>query len=78
MDTIKRIFPLSFNADTLVAFVKTLVTYLVLDIVSTILIGILGKLPLIGIVFGLIGSLLGAYFTIGLILTILVFVGVIR
>ena len=78
MDTIKRIFPLSFQAEELTSFVKTLVIYLVADLVCGIVFGILGKLPLIGFAFGLINSLLGIYFTIGLILAILVFVNIIK
>lgn len=78
MDTIKRIFPLSFQANDLSSFIKTILLYLVLDVICAIVIGILRIFPLIGGCFAFIGSLLGVYFTIGLVLATLVFVGIIK
>ena len=78
MDTIKKIFPLSFNAHDFQSFLKTVIMYVVLDLVCGLAIGLLGKLPLIGLVFGLIGSVLGIYFAIGLLIAILVFLNIIK
>lgn len=40
--------------------------------------GLLAKLPLIGIIFSLIGSLVGLYALVGVVLSILVFVKVVK
>lgn len=78
MDTIKKLFPLSLNANDFKSFLKTVLIYVVLDFVCGLAIGLLGKLPLIGIVFGLIGSVLGIYFAAGLLIAILVFLNIIK
>ena len=41
-------------------------------------IGLLAKIPLIGIIFSLVGSLIGLYALVGIVLSILVFVKVLK
>lgn len=78
MYTIKKLFPISFRANSLKDFLVALVIYIVLDFACGLVIGLLGKLPLIGMIFGLVGTVLGVYFLIGMVLTILVFLHVIK
>lgn len=78
MDTLKRLFPFSFKANTLKDFIITVVIYIVLDFICGCAIGLLGRLPLIGMIFGLIGWVLGIYFAIGLLLSILVFLNIVK
>ena len=42
------------------------------------MIGLLVKLPIIGIIFTLVGSLVGLYALVGIVLSILVFVKVLK
>ena len=78
MDTIKKFFPFSFKANTFKDFMITVVIYVALDFICGCVIGLLGKLPLIGMIFGLVGWLLGIYFAIGLLLSILVFLNIVK
>jgi len=78
MDVLKKFFPHAFKATDTTAFVVTLIIYLVISVVCGVVIGFLGGLPIIGVLFSLLGSLIGLYTFIGLVLTILVFVKVIK
>lgn len=78
MDVLKKFFPHAFKAKDTTAFIVTLIIYLVISVVCGVVIGFLGKLPLIGILFTILGSLIGLYTFIGIVLAILVFVKVIK
>lgn len=78
MDTIKKFFPHAFKATELKSFIISLVIYVLIDIVCGIVIGLLAKLPIIGILFSLLGTVIGLYALVGIILSILVFVKVIK
>ena len=78
MDTLKKIFPHAFKATELKAFIVSLIIYILIDIVCGFVIGLLAKIPLIGIIFSILGSIVGLYALIGIVLAILVFVKVIK
>jgi hypothetical protein len=78
MDILKKFFPNAFKATELNPFIIALVIYVLIDIVCGVVIGILATIPLIGIIFSLIGSIVGLYALIGIVLSILVFVKVIK
>ncbi len=78
MDILKKFFPTAFKSNDLKPFIIALVVYLLIDIVCGVVIGVLAKLPLIGIIFSLIGTVIGLYALIGIILSVLVFVKVIK
>ena len=78
MEILRRFFPLSFKANTFKDFLITVVIYIVLDFICGCAIGLLGKLPLIGMIFGLVGWVLGIYFALGLLLSILVFLNIVK
>lgn len=78
MDTIKKLFPFSFRATDAKETVIAVVLYLIADLVCGIVIGVLGKIPVLGVVFSIIGWLAGLYFLIGIVLTILAFLGVLK
>ena len=78
MDMLKKFFPNAFSAKELRAFIIALVIYVLIDIVCGFVIGLLAKLPIIGTIFGLLGSLVGLYAFVGIILSILVFAKVIK
>ena len=72
MATLKKLFPYSFKAKKDIgALIVNVLIYLVFDIVAGAIIGLLSDIPLVGLVFGLVGALLGLYVTVGLILSIL-------
>lgn len=80
MDLLKKFFPLSFRAkkEDVPSFVIALILYAVLLVVGGFVIGLLSHLPLLGILFALLGSLFDLYGLCGVALTILYFVGVLK
>ena len=86
MDMLKKFFPHAFKSDDLTKFIITLIIYVVGGAIAGALIwlaaSILGALPVIGGLLawavGIIGSLIELYVFIGIVLSILVFVKVIK
>ena len=86
MDTLKKIFPLSFNAADTKKFVINLLIYIfapgILGFVIGFVGGLLSVIPVVGAIVSLVVTILGyaisAYGWIGLILLILVFAKVIK
>ena len=78
MDLLKKLFPLSFKVSEVKDLVISIIVYALIDVVCGVLIGLLAKIPLIGILFSLVGTLIGIYATAGIVLSILVFVKVIK
>lgn len=78
MEFLKKIFPRAFCATDLTAFIISLVIYALIDVVCGFVIGLLVKLPIIGFLFGLVGSLVGLYALVGVVLSILVFLKVLK
>lgn len=72
MDMIKKIFPLSFQSKPdIAALVINILIQLVVSIVAGWIIGIVASIPLIGSIFGLIGSLVSLYFLAGIVISCL-------
>lgn len=80
MDFLKKLFPLSFGIDEKQTnqLVKAIVIYVVVSIVLGAVFGWLSTIKLIGLVFSLLGSLIGAYCTAGIVLAILKFCNVLK
>lgn len=78
MDMIKKYFPLAFKAKDLQAFIIILVTYVLVDLLCGLVIGLLAEIEIIGVLFGIIGWAVGLYALAGIILSILVYVKVIE
>ena len=75
---LKKYFPRAYKSKDLASFIVSLIIYALIDIVCGVVIGLLAKLPIIGIIFSLLGSLIGLYALVGIILSILVFVKVLK
>lgn len=71
MDTLKKFFPFSFGAKDVAELVVKIIIYVVAGAVIGFLLSIIGKIPLIGIITGLIGTLVGIYTTAGIVIAIL-------
>ena len=78
MDSIKKYFPIAFKATELKPFIISLILFCLIDLVCGFVIGLLAKIPLIGILFSILGAVIGLYALIGIILSILVFVKVVK
>lgn len=78
MDMVKKFFPNAFKAKELSTFIVALVIYVLIDVVCGFVIGLLAKIPVLGIIFSLLGSIVGLYALVGIVLSILVFVKVLK
>ena len=72
MDTLKKIFPLSFKAKNGIGgLIVNILIHIVFDIVAGLIIGLL---PILSI----LGGLVGLYFTVGIVLSILDYLKIIK
>ena len=71
MDMLRKFWPHAFRANDVKSLVITIIIYILFNFVAGLIIGFLAALPLIGFVFGVIGSVLGLYCTVGIVLAIL-------
>ena len=78
MDIIKKLFPDALKATEVKSLIVSLVIYVLIDIVCGVVIGLLAKLPLIGWQFALVGSLVGLYAFVGIVVALLVFFKVLK
>lgn len=78
METLKKIFPLSFQAKDTAQLVIYCLIYIVAGTVLAFLIGILARIPFLGLLFTLISSLLEIYVTAGLIILFLSYFNVLK
>ena len=78
MDTIKKIWSRAFTANDVKSLIIAILIYIVADIVCGAVIGLLGGIPLIGILFRLVGWVAGIYFFVGIVLSVLNFLKVLK
>jgi len=72
MDTIKKLFPISFKEkNAFKELINAVLIYLIITIVCSIVTSLLGIIPFIGFVVGIISSIIGLYTFIGIILAVL-------
>ena len=79
MDTLKKFFPFSFGEKKdVAALVINIIIYVVVAAIAGAVIGLLYKIPVLGTIFSLLGSLVGIYTTAGIVLSILHYVKVLK
>ena len=78
MDIMKKLFPFSFKATDVMGLVIALIIYVIGCGICGAVIGFLAGIPILGIIFSLLGSIVGLYSLVGIVLTILVFVKVLK
>lgn len=79
MDMLKKFFPLAFKPKKdIVALIINIIIHIVVDAVVGVVIGLLAELPLVGAIVAACGSLIGLYFTISLVLSILHYLKVLK
>ena len=72
MDILKKLFPLSFKAKKGIGgLLVNILIHLVADLVAGLIIGLIP-------ILGLLGGLIGLYFTVGIVLSILDYLKVIK
>lgn len=78
MDTLKKLFPFSFKEMDLKALIITIVGYIIAGFLLGLVLGLLGRIPLIGWIFRLVRWLIELYITVGVILAVLKFLKVVK
>ena len=80
MEFLKNLWPTPFKIKrgNLVSFIVQLIIFLVICAVAAVLIGWLQEIAVIGFVFAILGSLMGIYSIVGIVLCVLVFLGIMR
>lgn len=77
MNLIKQVWPTPFKVKEkdITSLIIQLVILLVVCAIAGAIIGLLAGIPIIGILFSIVGSLVGIYGLIGIVLCVLKFLG---
>ncbi len=79
MATLKKIFPYSFAAKKdVAALIINLLVYIVVSFVAGLLIGLLSAIPILGLIFRIIGSVIELYVFVGIVLSVLDYLKVLK
>lgn len=80
MELLKKFWPTPFKIKEkdVVSFIIQLVIFVVVCTVIGWLISILSGIPIIGLIFSLLGALMEIYGLVGIVLCILVFLGIVK
>ena len=80
MDMLKKLWPTPFKIEkgNVGSFVVQLIIFIVVCAVVGIVIGLLSAIPILGIIFWILGSLVELYSFVGVVLCILQFAGVLK
>lgn len=80
MDTLKKLWPTPFKIKEkdIASFLIQLIIFLVICAVAGAVIGLLAKIPLLGIIFSIIGALVEIYGLVGIVLCVLKFIGAVN
>lgn len=79
MDMVKKYFPKSFGLEDVKALVISILIYIVVDVLCGVVCAVLGIIPLLGgIAAWVLGTVVGIYTTVGIVLSVLSFLKVIK
>jgi len=80
MDLIKKIWPTPFKIKEkdVESLVVQLIIFIVACFIASFIIAILAKLPIIGIIIGLVGGAIDLYCIVGIVLAVLKFLGMLK
>lgn len=80
MDMLKPFFPFAFNfkAKDVTGLIVSIIIHFLGGAVIGAILGFLALVPIIGILFGILGTVVGLYSLAGIVFAILVFCGVLK
>lgn len=80
MDMLRKIWPTPFNIaeKNVVSFVVQLIIFVVICAVVGWLISFLAGIPVLGLIFKIVGSLIEVYGLVGIVLCVLKFLGLVK
>lgn len=78
MDLLKKFWPNAFKTNDVVGLIITIIIYLLIGLVLGWLISIVALIPIVNIICGLVGGLLELYVFIGIVLSVLSFLKILK
>jgi len=78
MNFLKKFFPFSFKFETTKQFVWTIILYVAVNVVASIIFALMGRIPFVGWMFSIANYATYLYCLGGIVLSILHKVGVIK
>ena len=78
MEMLKKFFPYSFGAQDVAALVIKILVYIVVGTVAGFIIGLLGTIHIIGLIFSLIGALVELYVLAGVVIAVLDYLKILK
>ena len=78
MELLKTFFPFSFGAKDKQGFITLLILFIIGEVVCAVLGWLLGKIPVVKIIAGIVFWIAGIYLLASLIIGLLVFLGVLK
>ncbi len=76
MDALRKYFPFQAKSKDITSLVIAIIAYVVIGVVGGFVIGLLGAIPVVGILCTIVGILLEIYTLAGIILAVLDFLGI--
>ena len=79
MNNLKTYFPFAFQPKAdVIALVINIIVHLIIGAVVGVVVGLLNSLPLVNVVIGLAGAVIGLYLTVSTVLSILHFLKIVK
>ena len=78
LSSLRKYFPQAFASRDVRSLVITLITYAIFSFLAGIVLGLLSGIPILGIIFSVIGLMVELYCVAGIVLAILVFLKVVQ
>lgn len=78
MDMLKKFFPFAFMVKTkdVTSLIVSIVIHVVASAVLGFVLGLLGRIPVVGLIAGVLGTVIGLYCLVAIVLSVLVFLDV--
>jgi len=78
MKFFKKYFPHAFRSKDFLTFIITMLIYVLIDAVCGFAVSLVDGIPVLGFIFVILGAAIGMYALVGIVLSILVFLKVIK
>ena len=78
LSSLRKYFPQAFASRDVRSLVVTLITYAIFSFLAGIVLGLLSGIPILGLIFSVIGWMVELYCVAGIVLAILVFLKVVQ
>lgn len=78
MDFLKKIWPFSFDSENVANLVIKAIVYVVISAIIGILIGVLKSIPVVGVLFSIVGTLVEIYTIAGVVILFLSYFKIIK